>query len=198
MWYGMTMIISVVNAKGGVGKTTTCMYLAAAAAKQRPEWTVSVLDSDPQHSATDWYSLAEAVDDKPSFSLISKIDALDFQYKADVLIVDTAPGNGVDIEKAVSMADLVIVPTEAEPMSMARAKRTLDAAGRNGWLLLTKVRRRTRLWADTREAIRQSGVRCFDTEIPDNMRYKGFATNPSDLGAYSDLWLEIRSILERA
>ena len=170
----MTMIISVVNAKGGVGKTTTCMYLAAAAAKQRPEWTVSVLDSDPQHSATDWYS------------------------QADVLIVDTAPGNGVDIEKAVSLADLVIVPTEAEPMSMARAKRTLDAAGRNGWLLLTKVRRRTRLWADTREAIRQSGVRCFDTEIPDNMRYKGFATNPSDLGAYSDLWLEIRSILERA
>ncbi|NMM99379.1 ParA family protein, partial [Bifidobacterium olomucense] len=164
-----------------------------AAAKQNPEWTVAVLDCDPQRSASDWWKLADSVDDSPAFSVVTDAGDVD----ADLLIVDTAPGSGSGISEAVTMADLVIVPTEAETMSMFRAKKTIDAVGSKGWLLLTKARRRTRLWADTVEAIEQTGVRCFKTFVPDGVKYKGFATNPSDLGAYTDLWLEIRTIVER-
>lgn len=40
------MIISVINLKGGSGKTTTAMALATAAARHNRN--VSVLDTDPQ------------------------------------------------------------------------------------------------------------------------------------------------------
>ncbi|MFD2848981.1 AAA family ATPase, partial [Dietzia aerolata] len=44
--------ITIANAKGGVGKTTTAIYLAAAAVADG--YTVEVLDTDPQASALDW------------------------------------------------------------------------------------------------------------------------------------------------
>lgn len=192
--YSGCMIISVVNSKGGVGKTTTCMYLAAAAAKQNPDSRVAVLDCDPQRSATDWWKFAGSVGDAPAFSVVADAgEAAD----VDFLFIDTAPGNGAGIGAAVDAADLVIIPTEAEPMSMLRARKTFDAVGGKGWLLLTKARRRTRLWVDTIAAVKESGARCFSTSISDSVRYKGFAASPDDLGEYTDLWLEIMKISER-
>ena len=46
------MIISIVNTKGGVGKTTTSMMLARAAFKAG--YSARVWDTDPQGSATVW------------------------------------------------------------------------------------------------------------------------------------------------
>ncbi|MGV7297636.1 ParA family protein, partial [Mycobacterium kansasii] len=46
------MILSLVHTKGGVGKTTTSVFLACAAAAQGRE--VLLLDADPQGSASSW------------------------------------------------------------------------------------------------------------------------------------------------
>ena len=51
------MIVVVAALKGGVGKTTTSVYLAAVAAGARG--AVTLIDSDPQASAADWVQDAE-------------------------------------------------------------------------------------------------------------------------------------------
>ena len=48
--------IVVTNTKGGVGKTTTSIYLGTALA---PHGIIHVLDADPQGSATEWSLRAE-------------------------------------------------------------------------------------------------------------------------------------------
>lgn len=45
------MIVTIANAKGGVAKTTSAIYLAAAYAR-RFEEGATVLDADPQSSAS--------------------------------------------------------------------------------------------------------------------------------------------------
>ena len=48
------MNIVVSNVKGGVGKTTTAVYLAAVAAR-RGRGPVLLVDADPQGSSAEWY-----------------------------------------------------------------------------------------------------------------------------------------------
>ena len=63
------MIISVINLKGGSGKTTTAMALATAAARHNRN--VSVLDTDPQGDATTWAGDAEDAGETLPFTVDS-------------------------------------------------------------------------------------------------------------------------------
>lgn len=185
----------MVNSKGGTGKTTTAVYLASAAFRQHPEWGIGLLDTDPQRSATDWAVSAMDAGDRLPFSVVHTDNVLDVRYDADLLIVDTAPGDGETIRKALNMADVVVVPSEAETMSLTRAKATLDRSGGKGRILLTKVNRRTRLYADACEVIKEMDIPRFETEIPYSVRFQTYGMAPLSLSSYTDLWLEIQRMI---
>ena len=57
------MIISTINLKGGVGKTTTAIALATAAVRDGKD--VELYDCDPQSSASLWAMMAEEAGDLP-------------------------------------------------------------------------------------------------------------------------------------
>jgi chromosome partitioning protein len=90
--------ISVVNQKGGSGKTTTAVNLAAALGEKGRR--VLLLDLDPQHSATDWLGLHDGY--KGIFSVfVENGNLLNIVNNTSVRGVDVVPSSSwlVGVEK---------------------------------------------------------------------------------------------------
>lgn len=119
------MNIAVAAIKGGVGKTTTAVYLAAAAAERR-NGEVILVDADRQGSSAEWLearpiegvSVVEAPSERTLNRAMSRRDA--------VVVVDTPPGDHRLLGAAIAGADAVVVPTRAGGVELSPALQTLD------------------------------------------------------------------------
>ena len=123
------MLLAVAALKGGVGKTTSTVYLAALAAASGR--AVTVIDADPQASASDWIESSgderlqkvmavEAPTDRLLMKAIGRIDG------DDIAIVDTPPGNERLLAKAIAAADAVILPTRVGGVETPRVELVLE------------------------------------------------------------------------
>ena len=145
------MIISIVNLKGGVGKTTTTIYLATAYARMGNP--THVIDLDRQASAVDWAQSAAEDHDPLDFDVtLSVPKQLRRQAHTinptDVLVIDTPPGDSDAIDAAINVADFVIVPAGLRSADITRvwdAVYTLENLGKPYAVLLTQVRPHTSL-----------------------------------------------------
>jgi len=107
------MIVSFLNEKGGVGKTTLATNLACAYATEGK--SVVLVDADPQGTATDWFEAREGPV-KTHLSLLSCPDGnLDsdlsgLAQERDVILIDT-PGSlsGVTVQ-AIRESDVALLP----------------------------------------------------------------------------------------
>jgi len=124
----MNLVVS--NVKGGVGKTTTAIYLAAVAARRGRE-PVVLVDADPQGSTAEWYDTdpIEGVEliEGPSVRTVTKA----MQHEDALVVVDTPPGEGTLIQAALGRADTVVIPTRAGGVEPNRVLATLAMTPRN-------------------------------------------------------------------
>lgn len=186
------MKIAVVNTKGGVGKTTTAVYLAVVAAESGLE--VELLDADPQGSATSWAELASEGGTPLPFQVAAanKI-TLARQDRNDVTVIDTPPGAADIIQAAIDAADVVIVPTAPSGLDLQRVWPTLEAAAHKpAGVLLTSAELGTKLLELTKDTLEGEGVFVFDNIIGKRQAIRqAFGTVPTHYYGYKDLLKEI-------
>jgi chromosome partitioning protein len=189
------VIVVTAALKGGVGKTTTAVYLAAVASANRR--AVTIVDGDPQASAADWIEnsddeqlLKVDVVEAPTDRLLTK--ALDRVGQDDVAVVDTPPGNERLLAKAIERASVVVVPTRVGGVETPRAEAVLELvpARQPVGLVICSARTFTRDYQETLEAWAEAGVPVWGT-IPERV---AIAAGPvgwlsaDGLDAYRSVW----------
>ena len=123
------MNIVVSNVKGGVGKTTTSVYLAAVGVEKGWE-SVTLVDADRQASSAEWLeqSPVEGVDlvEAPSERTVSRA----MTQGQGLIVVDTPPGDERIVRAALDRADAVVIPTRAGGVEYSRVAATVEMVGK--------------------------------------------------------------------
>jgi chromosome partitioning protein len=197
----------VASLKGGVGKTTVAVYLAAVAAESARgggeyRLPVRLVDADPQGSAAVWleeWPLEDVeVFEAPSERLVSKSMSAP---EDTVVVVDTPPGHERLAAVALKLADVVIIPTRVGGVEPTRVVATLSLvpAGVPAGLAISSARPNTRDHKETIAAWTADGVPIWGV-IPQRV---GIASgpeaglHPDGLSAARDLWFEATSQAKR-
>ncbi len=140
--------IVVANQKGGSGKSTLTVHLAAAA-EHAQDGPVLLTDADPQGTAADWFNQRKAAGiHVPRYANVSTsgMQAARQAFKAAgarYLFIDTAPSVGQANADLFKLADLILVPlnpTPADLRALVKAIPLLKASDKPFLFVLSRVR----------------------------------------------------------
>lgn len=120
------MIVGVLNQKGGVGKTTLSVNLAALLARDGAR--VLLVDGDPQASALDWSAARSkpalfSVAGLPKATIHKEIKNLGRGY--DHIVIDGPPRVSDLARSAILASDVVLVPVQPSPYDIWAADEVL-------------------------------------------------------------------------
>ncbi|MDX2445601.1 MAG: ParA family partition ATPase [Desulfobacterales bacterium] len=173
------MIISFVNQKGGVGKTTTAINLSSSLV--RKNHNLVLIDADPQGSAATWHSIEDnqafEILDHPDELTQADIEILEAAY--DYVIIDAPPAMDDKVETILKASDLAILPVTPSSLDLWSCKETLDMmdsrseASLNGKvrLLINRKIPGTRVGREVRQALDKFDTPVFETELCQRVAY---------------------------
>lgn len=191
------MIISVVNVKGGVGKTTTTVYLGTAL---EAYGSVRLIDADPQRSLISWAQLAGEDFPETREAPGGHIAAAD-RTGADWIVIDTPPGDPSTLARAVGFADIVLIPTRPSHGDVTRTLELAEVLHQQqtaATILLTGAQAGTRVLAEVREALAvdlPDGITLYEHAAPFRQHFVtayGARPRPADLFPYDLIAAELK------
>ncbi|RZT44867.1 plasmid segregation oscillating ATPase ParF [Sphingomonas sp. BK036] len=117
--------IAIISQKGGAGKTTLALHLAAAA--QDAGRIALIFDTDPQATASQWAAWRQdappEVIDSPPPRLCAKVEQARGQG-AEFIVIDTPPHADSAARAAVEIADLVLIPCRPSAFDLSAIRTT--------------------------------------------------------------------------
>jgi chromosome partitioning protein len=160
------VIITIASHKGGVGKTTTAIHVAACLQMLAP---TLLLDGDRKKNALKWAMRGEAFPFRVAPIEAAAMLSRDFEH----IVIDTGQQlSDVDLQAAAESCHLLIVPTcpgsRSDTDGLAETIRSLQGINANNFkVLLTKVAADDALAAARlRDEMAEANIACFHAEIP--------------------------------
>src|SRR3954453_2163575 len=169
-------VLAIVSQKGGVGKSTIAVHLAAEAHTQGQR--VLLLDLDPQGSAMEWAS--RRGDQPPDVSganpaSVSKEIERAKEDGYDLVVIDTAPHADHAALQAARSADMVMIPCRPSTFDIAAISATLDLcklANKQSVVVINAAPTRSRVTSEAGEAITEKGGRVLPVVVHQRVAFQ--------------------------
>jgi len=174
------MIISVLNQKGGVGKTTLSVNLAAALTLSGGR--TLLIDADPQGSALDWQAVRKKESLFPVVGMAKPTlhkDVPELAASYDYVVIDGPPRVNDLTRSALLTSDLVLIPVQPSPYDVWAADEIVKLIqevlvykeGLKSAFIITRRIANTAIGRDVAEALKDYPIPLMNTIIGQRVIY---------------------------
>ena len=179
----MGKVISFINDKGGVTKSTSTVCLASYLIKEGKR--VAVVDVDARHSCLDWAAMAEE-NDHPTPLMVGNSNSnagsniLKLKDDYDFVLVDgmssfVTSGRRDVIASIIKASDYILIPTRPDPIDlwalaeltdMIKSRQEIADGLPKTWIFGSAVRDNTNEWKEFLNAKEEAPFPLMSTYLP--------------------------------
>jgi chromosome partitioning protein len=169
--------VAIVSQKGGAGKTTLAIHLAAAGAASK--LVTLIVDADPQATASRWGQWRGGIDpeviDCASPPLLPKKLAEAAALGAELAVIDTPPHADSMAAAACRAADILLIPCRPRAFDLDAIQTTADlvkASGKPAFVVFTAgPPRAANLYREAAELVRSFGLEVAPVVMSERAAY---------------------------